>query len=79
MTTSTTPTTGHTLAADIETWEYMYHTVPMGQFSTEIHTINRVGAEGWELVNGLAITGGSGWTAPGQTLSILLLFKRRRR
>jgi len=51
----------------------MYHNVKMGDFSTEIHTINAAGREGWELVSGVPITVGGG------TGSVLLLFKRRRR
>lgn len=68
MSASTTAT-GNTPVS--EAWEYMYHTVKMGEFKTEIHTMNVAGSEGWELVNGLPIAGSGG------TGSVLLLFKRR--
>lgn len=60
-------------ALAVEQWEYIYYSVKVGDFSREIHTINAAGREGWELVNGLPITGSGG------TGSVLLLFKRRRR
>ncbi len=79
MNTSTANALDHTATA--EAWEYLNIQLKLGDLAKSNYdqTMNRAGADGWELVSALSLATGGGWHDPSITNAVLLLFKRRRR
>ena len=58
-------------------WEYRYISISETQTAQTEDILNKLGAEGWELITAEGLSEGSIFWRVSETVDILLLFKRR--